>query len=292
MSNNELVNKGMSDVSSLKTTSAEAMDQAFNVESHRESYDVVYDDYRVRLENFDGPLDLLLHLVKKDQIDIHNIPVAHVCESYLNFLSKIASPDVNVAGEFFVMAATLLHLKSEMLLPEEPGEKENEDPRLPLVAQLIDYERFKKAAARINSMTWLGREVFARPESAASEIMPPEAILNGPVEAVGTYELLLGLKIAMDRTHRKPIQISIDATSIRDRVISVVPLIEGGNPVEFSRLLPEEKKRKDIIITFLAILELVRLKYIEITQFESLGPIYLRAIRPLSELNMELLEQF
>lgn len=281
------------DANSVKMTSVEAMDQALNFKARREvSDDGGLTGYRVHLENFDGPLDLLLHLIRKDQIDIHNIPVAHVCESFLEYLKFLAKPDVNVAGEFFVMAATLLQIKSEVLLPNENPEGEVEDPRLPLVAQLLEYERFKRAAAQIDARPWLGREVFARPEGAASDIIPPEALLDGPIDMVGTFELLLCLKAATDRTTRKPMQISIDTTSIRDRVVAMVPLIEGGNVVTFESLLPEDRKRKDVIITFLAVLELARLKFIEITQDEVLGPIYLKAVRSLTDINMGMLEQF
>ncbi len=278
---------------SIKMTSALAMDQAFDFQGLSEKRDdTSSSEYRVCLENFEGPLDLLLHLIRKDQIDIHNIPVAHVCENYLNYLSRLTRPDVNIAGEFFVMAATLLQLKSEMLLPREVTEGEVEDPRLCLVSQLLEYERFKRAAAQLDARPWLNREIFARPEGAASDIIPPEAVLDGPVETVGTFELLLCLKVATDRTTRKPLQISVDTTSIRDRVVAVVPLIEGGNVVSFDSLLPRDRSRKEIILTFLAVLELARLKFIEITQLDMLGPIFIRAVRPLNDLNVGMLEHF
>lgn len=278
---------------SVKMTSAETMERVLDFEGARSATaDTEYSSYTVRLENFEGPLDLLLHLIKRDQIDIHDIPVAHVCENYLRALSDFSRPDVNLAGEFFVMAATLLELKSIVLLPRDTLEGESEDPRLPLVAQLLEYERFKKVALRLDARPWLLRDVFSRPEGAASEILPPEAILDGPVETVGTYELLLCLKAANDRTHRKPLEISVDTTSIRDRVVSVSELLEGGNAVTFESLLPENRNRKDIILTFLAVLELARLKFINITQSESLGPIFLTAVRPMEELNMAMLEQF
>ena len=269
------------------------MDRALNFDSYKGNQEVTdYTGYRIHLDNFDGPLDLLLQLIRGEQIDIHNIPVAHVCESYLSALNQLSAPDVNLAGEFFVMAATLLQLKSALLLPREETDTPEEDPRLPLVAQLLEYERFKKAAIQLEGRPWLGRDLFARPEGAARDILPPEAELNGPVEPVGAYELILCLKVALDRSERKPIQITLDTLNLRERVAAMIPMINSGGVVSFESLLPSTRNRRDIILTFLAVLELARLKFVEITQHDILGPIYLRSVRSFEDLNMATLEQF
>lgn len=248
------------------------------------------EDYRVRLPVFEGPLDLLLHLIRRDQINIYDIPVSKICQSYLEYLNVMAHPDVNLAGEFFVMASTLLHLKSQVLLPKDE-QAEDDDPRVPLVAQLLEYEKFKKAAHSLDEREWLERELYIRPPGAAADI-PVESLLDAPLEPVDTFQMLVCLRIALDRTERPPMQITVDSTSIRDKVEMVGELLETVSMIEFSSLLPPEAKRPDIIVSFLAILELARLKYLEILQSETFGPIQLRRVHSVRDLNMGLLQQY
>jgi segregation and condensation protein A len=248
-------------------------------------------DYRIRLPVFEGPLDLLLHLIRRDQINIYDIPVAKICESYLNSLNLMAEPDCNVAGEFFVMAATLLHLKSQVLLPRDEQAADDTDPRLPLVAQLLEYERFKKAAVQIDEREWLDRELYLRPPSTSSDI-PVESLLDAPLEPVDTFQMLVCLKIALDRTERPPMQIEVDSTSLRDKVAQVGELLESVQMLDFKILLPDIPKKPDIIVSFLAILELARLKYLEILQSETFGPIQLCRVHSVKDLNMGLLQQY
>src|SRR5262249_45955490 len=141
------------------------------------------------------PLDLLLHLIKRDQINVYDIPVVKICESYLEYLRAFSQPDVNLAGEFFVMAATLLQIKSQMLLPREEIDK-SDDPRLPLVAQLLEYERFKQASQTLDQRPWLDRDVYARPLEATLDVMPVESLLSAPIDPVDPFQVLVCLKIA------------------------------------------------------------------------------------------------
>jgi len=247
-------------------------------------------DYRVRLPVFEGPLDLLLHLIRRDQVNVYDIPVAQICHSYLEYLNLMATPDVDLAGEFFVMAATLLYLKSQVLLPKEEQTPED-DPRLPLVAQLLEYEKFKKASIQIDEMEWLERELYVRPPGSNADL-PVESLLDAPLESVDTFQMLLCLKVALDRTERPPMQIQVDSTSIRDKVAQVGELLESIEVVDFRTLLPENPKPPDIIVSFLAILELARLKYLEILQLETFGPIQLRKVHSVKDLNMGLLQQY
>jgi segregation and condensation protein A len=249
------------------------------------------DDYKVTLPVFEGPLDLLLHLIRKDQLNIYDIPIAKICKRYLEHLELMCQPDVNVAGEFFVMAATLTYLKSQVLLPVEQQEMTDEDPRLPLVQQLLEYERFKLAAQKFDEMHWLHRDVFPRPANAANDI-PVESLLDAPIEPVDAYKLLVNFKVALNRTTRPPIQISADTISIRAKVHSIGQFLTEKSVIDFQMLIPPAYKTMDVIVSFLAILELAKLKYVEIIQTETYGPIQIRGVKTLDQLDYALLDQF
>jgi segregation and condensation protein A len=253
----------------------------------------VPDDYRVNVPAFEGPLDLLLHLIRKDQIDIYDIPIAHICQSYLEYIHLLERPDVNLAGEFMVMAATLMHLKSIMLLPCEKPEEED-DPRLPLVAQLLEYEKYKKMSEIFNARPWRDRDVYGRPEGACKDIIPAESLLSAAVEPVEAYQMLIALKIALDRTTKPHLDVSTDPISIRAKVGEIEHAMESADVVELAHFIPtiSQERRREIIIAFLAVLELARLGFIEILQHENFGPIQIRKRRSLGELNVTLLDQF
>ncbi len=248
-------------------------------------------DYTVHLPTFDGPLDLLLHLIRKEQVNIYDIPIAKICQTYMEHLELLRQIDVNIAGEFMVMAATLMVIKSFVLLPKEGGSEED-DPRIPLVAQLIEYEKFKKAADAIDAKPWLFRDSFPRPAAATQDLMPVESLVDAPIENIDQFQLLMCLKIALDRTYRKPLQISTDPTSIKEKVTQLTEIMEKQELVDFKTLLPEHAKVVDVVVSFLAVLELARLKFIEIIQTENFGPIQLRNVRSMRELNVGLLDQY
>ncbi len=187
------------------TTSRERLEQALAADP-KAAAPIPTREYQVHLPNFDGPLDLLLHLIRRDQVNIYDIPIAHICRSYLEYINLLADPDVSVAGEFMVMASTLLFIKSAMLMPQDPT-LEGEDPRMPLVQQLLEYERIKKASEQIDAREWLGREVFPRPAGTFAELMPKESLLNAAIEPFDAFQLLVALKQATTRTTRPPIRI-------------------------------------------------------------------------------------
>lgn len=249
------------------------------------------DDYRVVLPCFEGPLDLLLHLIRKDQLNIYDIPVSKICRSYLDYLEHLKQIDFNIAGEFMVMAATLTHLKSILILPNENADNPEDDPRRPLVAQLLEYEKFKAASLKIDSAIWLGRDVYPRPTTAASDI-PVESLLDAPIDPVDTYQMLLCLKVALDRTHRPPIQITTDPISLKEKVAQISSLLEFDPVIEFASLLPADCQAIDVVVSFLSMLELAKLKFVEVIQTENFGPIHIRAVKPLRELNEGLLDQY
>lgn len=269
-----------------------AMDAAF--QPVKSEIPVGNDDYRVHLPVFDGPLDLLLHLIRREQVNIYDIPIAKICRAYVEHLEMMQSIDVNIAGEFMVMAATLTLMKSLVLLPNEKADGGEDDPRMPLVAQLIEYERFKKAADQFDARPWVGRDIFVRSPQAVADIMPVESLIDAPIDAVDPYQLLLCLKIATDRTTKPPMQIAVDPTSIKEKVSLIGHLLETQDVVQFESLLPEPDIRhiRDVIVAFLAILELAKLKYIEILQAENLGQIQIRSVRDVRDLNVGMLDQY
>ena len=249
------------------------------------------EDYRVFLPNFEGPLDLLLHLIRKDQLNIYDIPISNICKSYLETLRVISNIDVNVAGEFMVMAATLTLLKSLVLLPKEEGDSQSDDPRLPLVQQLLEYEKFKRAANQLDALLWLGRDIYIRSPSAIEALMPVESLLDAPVDPVDPFQRL---KIATNRTTRPTMQISTDPVSIKDKVVQVGQFLGQHEIISFHDLMPPKNERTplDVVVTFLAVLELARLKFIEIIQHESFGPIQIRGVKNLNDLNVAMLDQY
>ncbi len=247
-------------------------------------------DYRVSLPCFEGPLDLLLHLIRKEQVNIYDIPITRICQSYLEHLQILQQLDFNLAGEFMVMASTLMFLKSVTLLPSE--ETEADDPRIPLVAQLLEYERYKLAAQQIDTSIWLGRDVYGRPAGALSDIIPVESLLDAPIDSVDAFDLLKALKTSIDRTHRPPIQIETDRVSIREKVIQLRDLLNAAEIVEFTKLLPADLLTHEVIVSFLAVLELAKLKFVDIIQTENFGPMQIRAQRSMEELNYGLLDQY
>ncbi len=248
-------------------------------------------DYRVSLPCFEGPLDLLLHLIRKEQVNIYDIPITRICRAYLEHLEILQQLDFNLAGEFMVMASTLMYLKSATLLPSENVEGE-EDPRLPLVAQLIEYEKYKLAAEKIDSMQWLGRDIYARPAGALSDVVPVESLLDVPIDAVDPFQLLKCLGAATDRTRRPPIEISTDRVSIKEKVNELRLLLLQSEVVDFLLLLPPVLLTHDVIVSFLAVLELAKLKFVDIIQTENFGPMQIRAQRSMEELNFGLLDQY
>jgi segregation and condensation protein A len=248
-------------------------------------------DYRVSLPCFEGPLDLLLHLIRKEQVNIYDIPITRICRSYLEHLEILQQLDFNLAGEFMVMASTLMFLKSATLLPSENVEGE-EDPRLPLVAQLIEYEKYKLAAERIDSRQWLGRDVYARPPGALAGVIPVESLLDVPIDPIDPFQLLKCLKSANDRTRRPPIEITTDRVSIKEKVTELRNLLLQAEVVDFASLLPVDLLTHEVIVSFLAVLELAKLKFIDIIQTENFGPMQIRAQRSMEELNFGLLDQY
>lgn len=241
--------------------------------------------YHVRLEKFEGPLDLLLHLIKKNEVNIYDIPIALITQQYLDYLSAMKSLNLAVAGEFLVMASTLVHIKSRMLLPvdETADESENgEDPRDELVRRLLEYKRFKEAAASLDERERLWREIYAR---EPLEVKPARA-MDAPIEEVSLFDLVDALQGILARTAgRRLIEIVPENLTVKDRMNAILDILSARDSATFVELFEGQETRLLVIVTFLALLELTRLRLIRVFQGELFGPILVsRTFSPSDEL--------
>jgi len=229
--------------------------------------------YKIKLELFEGPLDLLLYLVKKDHLNIYDIPIAMVTEQYLVYLELMKFLDLNIAGDFLVMAATLMQIKSKMLLPAEESEETQEgqvDPREELVRQLLEYERFKEIAEELRKKEQHQQDIFKRPKVKESQI---------PAEAPDYFEAsIFDLINAFSKALEEPpkdlfYDIVKDEFTIEEKIHDILHLLLLRTSVSLSEFFAQAKNKMEIIVTFLAILELIRLKEIIARQKELFGEI-------------------
>jgi segregation and condensation protein A len=237
--------------------------------------------YTVRLEGFEGPLGLLLHLIRKHRYDIYDIPIARILEEYLRALEWMKDLDLDLAGEFLVMAATLAEIKSRMLLPvpEEPDEQEGEDPRGELVRRLLEYERMRGAALRLEGMPQLGRDVFSRAGRAAE--LDELEVSEAPLE-LDLFQLLLAFKGVLDGAPDDFVhEVVRQRVSIQEAIQEVLDSLRGlpsGTGMSFRDLFPARPSRGRVVATFLALLELVRLRAIRVVQVAAFGEIRVYAV--------------
>jgi segregation and condensation protein A len=231
---------------------------------------VTRDLYTVRLEVFEGPLDLLLHLIKRNQVDIYDIPIATITDQYLEYLSVMRSLNLDVAGEFLLMAATLLQIKSKMLLPSgaEEEEGEGEDPRAELVNTLLEYQKFKEAASGLDEREILGRDIFVHGHEA-------EDTEEGGLLEVGVFELIEALRDVLNRfSPEGAYDITLDRITLEEKIAQILETVKSrGSGLLFSSLFSGASSRDDIIITFMALLELIKMRMIKIYQRIPFGPI-------------------
>jgi len=230
-------------------------------------------DYEIKLDQFQGPLDLLLFLIRKNKIDIYDIPIALITEQYLKYLEIIRSLNLDEAGEYLVLAATLLHIKSRMLLPvpEEETEEGEGDPRQELVKQLLEYQVFKDAASALETRPVLERDVFKRGSHEGDvEVNPDEETL---IE-VGIFDLVEAFqKVIAISGKSELMEIDLEKISLADRINEIMDILTQNRSLTFTELLGESSNKKQIIYTFLAILELIKLRMIKAFQNESSGVI-------------------
>ena len=229
--------------------------------------------YQVRIENFEGPLDLLLHLIKKNEINIYDIPIALIARQYLAYLEAMKELNLTVAGEFLVMAATLLQIKSKMLLPVDEtveDEDDGEDPREELVRRLLEYKKFKEAARQLDTQERMWREIYSRPAGPPEEIEEDDSGLDN----VGLFDLVDALQGILSRNPGKHVlEILPDNLTVHDRMNAILEALEGRESVSFESLFDATRHRMVVIVTFLGLLELVRLRTVRVFQAENFGPI-------------------
>jgi len=217
--------------------------------------------YKIKLQLFEGPLDLLLYLVKKDHLNIYDIPIKDVTEQYMKYIELMQLLDLNIAGEFLVMAATLMQIKSKMLLPaEEQVQEEQEDPRDELVKRLLEYEKFKQVAEELRQREIQQKDVFKRPKPIAKEEIPgePEVYFEASL-----FDLITAFSQALEDVPKELFyEVIKDEFSVEDKVHKILHLMLVESSVPISKLFSEAKSKIEIIVTFLAVLELIRMKEI------------------------------
>jgi segregation and condensation protein A len=230
--------------------------------------------YKIKLELFEGPLDLLLYLVKKDHLNIYDIPIAKVTEQYLQYIELMKLLDLNIAGEFLVMAATLIQIKSKMLLPAEENQQaqEEEDPRQELIKRLLEYEKFKEIAQNLREREVNQQEIFKRPKlENKEEIQPPDGEVY--FEA-SLFDLITAFSQALEDVPSEVFyEVVKDEFTVEEKVHTLLHLMLVENSVELSRLFKEAKNKVEIVVIFLAVLELIRMREIVARQKGLFGEI-------------------
>jgi segregation and condensation protein A len=223
--------------------------------------------YRVSVPTFEGPLDLLLHLIQKHELDILEIPIAFITEKYLAYIKMMEGLSIDVAADYLVMAATLAHIKSKMLLPSSPDEEEDgldepeEDPRAELIRRLLEYQKYKNAAAELADRAVLGRDVFPRGIAVEQTTDP------APLAPVSLFKLMDAFQSVLERvSQNEEHQIDFERISITERITELTDLLRGRGRLSFYALFDGDRTRADIIVTFLAVLEMTRLRLTNVIQ--------------------------
>ncbi len=226
--------------------------------------------YRVNLPVFEGPLDLLLHLIKVNEVDIYDIPISLVTKQYLEYLDLMKELNIDVASEYLVMAATLAYIKSKMLLPSPPidDDEDERDPREELVQGLLEYQRYKRVAEELGQKNLLGRDVFSR--AGADEVDEGEE-----VEEASLFDLMEALRGILSRidAHEKLIDFTRERVSLKDKIVEILERLATADYIVFQDVFAGSRNRFEVIVTFLAMLELMREHKIMVLQFRNFGMI-------------------
>lgn len=229
--------------------------------------------YAVRLENFEGPLDLLIHLIKQNEVNIYDIPIALITTQYLEYLDLMQELDLDIAGEFVVMAATLIHIKSRMLLPRPDPEQEDpeEDPREVLVRRLIDHQRYRAAAELLHECETLREAQWLRPDGRIAAIAGEE---YEPEIEVDLFSLLAAFRAVLERAAKRPrVDLPPEQTSIEERINQLLGRLSETQACGFEDLFEDVWAKGDLIVTFLALLEMIRLRIVRVFQAGPFGAI-------------------
>ncbi|MFN0109058.1 MAG: segregation and condensation protein A [Blastocatellia bacterium] len=231
------------------------------------------DSYRVKLEVFEGPLDLLLYLIKKDEIEIKDIPIARITEQYLEYMTLMQELDISIAGDFLVMASTLIYIKSKMLLPPTPkieGEEDlMEDPRAELIERLMEYQKFKSAAQMLHSRVEI--------ESASYTRGQLETDKSNPEVSASVLDLMRVFRDILKRLETEAqMEIQREEVTMAEKLTQINTRLESGEEINIRELFEQSRTKRELILTFLAFLELVKEFKIHLTQRELFGDIFAR----------------
>ena len=228
---------------------------------------------RVFLESFDGPLDLLLYLIKKQNLNILDIPIAKITAQYVEYIEMMQQLHLDLAAEYLVMAATLAEIKSKLLLPRPVLDEEEEDPRAELVRRLREYERYKMAAEKLDQLPRVQRDIFL------TQVAIPEITSEKPLPQIKLDELLAAFKVAIQRAAvLTQHQVQRENLSVRERMSHILTTLQNSKFIHFYRLFTSTEGRQGVVVTLIAILELLRQSMIELVQVEPFSQIYLKTI--------------
>jgi len=227
-----------------------------------------------KLPIFEGPLDLLLHLIKENKIDIYDIPIVDITKQYLDYLELMKELNLEIAGEFLVMAATLIHIKSKMLLPpdEEQTEEPAEDPRAELVQRLLEYQSFKEASTTLREKEEIWKNIFRRPPLENGDFDTESEPL---LFEVSLFDLISAFKNILSKTPGEAIEISRETLTVADKINFIIERLEREDGIKFEELFNEGSTKIVLIVTFLALLELIRLGLVKAYQEKSFGSIWI-----------------
>jgi len=226
-------------------------------------------DYKVDLADvFEGPMDLLVHLIKKNEVDIYDIPIALITDQYLVYIKWMKAMDIDFAGDFLVMAATLTQIKSRMLLPVHEGDEEDEDPRSEITKPILEYLEMKAAAEHLANRNLLGDKTFVRTRTKKPYLdeTGDELVRVGIFELIDAFQKILD-KMAPD--HR--VDMTSERISVKERMTQIVDLLEVKGSAAFDELFDQIIEKGDIIVTFLAVLEMVKLNLVNVVQHVQTG---------------------
>jgi len=260
----------MDDIPETATDQVAAPLKVAGAKPHIVSDDVT-DDLKILLGEFEGPLDLLLHLIRQEQVSIYDIPVARITEEYLRYLQVMQEMDIAVAGDFLVMAATLIELKTKMLLPRDPlaEQPEEDDPRTDLVNQLLEYQKYKAAAQMLWSRATVEQAVFKRAELETDK--------NNPEVSVGLFDLLKVFQDILNR-HKEEVLLEIarEEISMAEMLERLRNMVMSASELNLRLFFERAKSRRELVLAFLSVLELVRTTEIKLFQRETFGEIVAR----------------
>jgi len=238
-----------------------------------ETLDSSLEAYPVKLDNFEGPLDLLIHLIKKNEVNIYDIPIALIAQQYLDYLDLMRELDLDLAGDFLVMAATLIHIKSRMLLPRpDPAQEDlEEDPRELLVKRLLEHQKYKAAAELLHERETLREAQWMRPDERVAAIAGEE---YEPELEVDLFTLLSAFRDVLERARQRPrLALPPEQISIEERIEQLLARLSETEACGFDDLFGDLATKSGMIVTFLALLEMIRLKLIRVFQAGPVGAI-------------------